>query len=280
MPHTIPELQQQVSDFLTDTSDNRELSERDRDYYDHKQWTAPQKAKLKSRGQAPIVVNRVKPKVEGLIGLYNLRKTDPKAYARTEKHDQASHVITDALRFVADNNDLDTMKMDVAEDFWVEGYGGAITNVREKANGEIEITVDRIPWDRLYYDPQSRKKDFSDARYMGMMMWLGIDQVKELFPDADTDDLLAGGTDLDDGETFEDRPRFQDRQRERVRVAWHFYIKDGIWWYAIFSGHNVLVEPEESPFLDDEGEPANIIEMVSANVDRDNNRYGEVRGYI
>jgi hypothetical protein len=94
---------QLVERFLDDTQDAREMSEKCRDYYDGKQWTEQQAAKLRSRQQAPIVVNRIKPKVNGLVGLYNLRETDPKAYPRTQKHEEASHAITDALRYVKDN---------------------------------------------------------------------------------------------------------------------------------------------------------------------------------
>jgi hypothetical protein len=272
---------EQVNSYLNDTMEARSLSERDRDYYDHKQWTAAEVAKLKARNQAPIVVNRIKPKIEGLIGLYNMRQTDPKVYPRTQKHEEASHVITDALRYVADNNDFDALKLDVAEDMWVEGVGGGIVEVRQKKNGEVEVVVSRIPWDRLYYDPHSREKDFSDAQFKGMMLWLNEDQFNTLFPDADFDDFLLEGADgMEDGDTFQDRPRWQDRERKRVRVAYHFFLEGGEWKYAIFSGSNFIIEPEVSPFLDDDGEPTCIIELVSVNVDRNNCRYGEVRGFI
>lgn len=266
----------QVEQFLNDTMDARSLQERDRDYYDHKQWTAQQEAKLRSRNQAPIVVNRIKPKVEGLIGLYNLRTVDPKAYARTKKHEKASHAITDALRFVADNNDFNSVKQDVAEEFWVEGYSGAVVDVKQKKSGDIEIRVEHVPWDRIYFDPHSRRRDFSDARFKGFMLWMDGDQIKEFFPDVELGDLCGEYRD----ETFEDRPKWYDKKRDRYRLAYHFWIKEGVWWYCIFSGDAFLVEPKESPFLDDEGEPACIIELVCANIDRDNQRYGEVRGYI
>ena len=47
----------QVEDFLTDTETARLNSERDRDYYDHKQLTAEEEAELKKRKQSPTVTN-------------------------------------------------------------------------------------------------------------------------------------------------------------------------------------------------------------------------------
>ena len=49
---------------------------------------------------------------------------------------------------------------------------------------------------------------------------------------------------------------------------------------SVFSGDVYFIEPQPSPFLDEFGLPSNPIELVSANVDRDNNRYGEVRGFL
>ena len=95
-----------VDSFLSTTADARSLSERCRDYKDNKQWSDAEKAKLLSRNQAPVINNHVKPKVEGLKGLLVQRKTDPKAFPRTQKHTKAAEAITDALRYVDQNVDL------------------------------------------------------------------------------------------------------------------------------------------------------------------------------
>ena len=49
---------------------------------------------------------------------------------------------------------------------------------------------------------------------------------------------------------------------------------------TIFIEDYELVKTQDSPYLDDEDEPTNPIELASANVDRDNNRYGEVKGFL
>jgi len=123
--------QEKIDLFLTSTMESRALSEKCRDYFDHKQWTAAEIQKLKSRNQAAIVVNRIRPKIKGLVGLYNMRQSDPKAYPRTQKHDKSAHAITDALRYVADDNDFQTKKLEVCEEFFVEGYSGCIVEVRQ-----------------------------------------------------------------------------------------------------------------------------------------------------
>lgn len=273
---------EQVDTFLESTATARQLSERDRDYKDHKQWTQEEIAKLTGRNQAPIVVNRVKPKVDGLLGLLSIRRTDPKAYPRTQKHENSSEAITDALRFVTDNNDFQDCKMEVADCFFVEGYGGAIVDVRKKGKNDIEVRIEEIPWDRIYFDPFSRKKDFSDCRFKGYMQWLGEDEVKEKFADLDAAALeqAMNSASLGFDATFEDRPRWVDKKGKRILVAMHYYKKNGVWWFCAFTEGLFLIEPAESPYLDEFGQPDCNIELVGAYIDRDNNRYGEVRGFI
>jgi len=273
------EQMEDVNKFLEATLFNRRLQERDRDYYNHNQWTESEIANLKARGQAAIIVNRVKPKVEGLVGMYILRASDPKAYPRTQKHDEAAHAVTDALRFVTENNDFADLKSDVAADFFIEGEAGVIVDVQENGAGEVEVNIGHIPWDSLFYDPYSRKKDYSDARYKGMMMWMSTDEIKEKFPKADIDAIMSQGNGGDEWD-FEDKPDWIDTRGKRARLTLKFYIHKSTWMMSIFAGKVDVVKPQESPYLDEFGQPSCPIEIVCANIDRDNQRYGEVRGFI
>ena len=277
---TLLELKEQVEDFLTQTEESRILSERDRDYKDNKQWTAEEREAIESRGQAAITVNRIKPKVEGLKGLLIQQKTDPKAYPRTQKHEKAAEVITDALRYVADKTDFDDLKLDVAENVFVEGYGAAITHVVQKGQ-DINIELTHIPWDRYYYDVHSRRLDFADKRWDGIIIWMDKTQVMEAFglSENKAEELLTSSDD-DGRETFDDRPQWVDKKEERIRICQHFYIEKGKWMMCFFASEKFLIKPMESPYVDEYGTAVDPIESISANIDRDNNRFGEVRYWI
>lgn len=274
---------QDIEDFLENTQDARFLSERDRDYKDNKQWTAEERAKVEKRWQAVVTINRIKPKVEGLKGLLIQRKTDPKAYARTKKHEKAAEAITDALRYVADQTKLDRIKLDVADNDFVEGYGAAIVEVEMKGNDPI-IQCTHIPWDRYYYDYHSRKLDFQDKRWDGIILWMDQDVVQEAFglSEKQVEELYheSGKIGASGDETFDDRPRWADRENSRIRICQHYYIEKGKWYVCYFTYNKMLIDPELSPYVDEYGESINPIEAVSANMDRDNNRFGEVRYWI
>jgi hypothetical protein len=273
---------EQIETWLTVTEDARYASERNRDYKDHKQWTADERATIEKRWQAAVTVNRVHPKVEGLKGLLIQRKTDPKAYARTPKHEKAAQAVTDALRYVSDNNKLDKTKLEVAENVFVEGYGAAITDVVYRGD-EPEIITTPIPWDRYYYDYNSRRLDFSDKRWDGIVLWMDEDVVKETFDvkDEDISELYTDSGSFSGGfETFDDRPRWFDTQEKRIRICQHYYIKDGQWHLCYFTKNKMLMKPELVAYVDEFGEPINPIESVAAYLDRDNNRFGEVTYWL
>jgi hypothetical protein len=278
------ELQRLVDAFenyLDVTDEARLLAERDKDYVDHKQWTDDEVNKLEARGQAPVVINRIKNKVNLLKGVQRKQRTDPKALPRTPQHEDAADSATDALRFVTDNEDFEITSSDVFEDTMVWGYGAAIVEA-EMRGEQAEIAINYIAPDRFYYDPFSRERDFSDAKFMGIVIWLDEQDAIDLFPDSEEQikGAVSSATDLVDGHTFEDKPEWVDRRRKRIRICQHYYEKGDVWYVAFFTQQAFLRDPQPSNYLDEFGEPVNPIEAQSAYVDRDNCRYGEVRSYV
>ena len=170
--------------FLDTTSAQRLNSELVRDFVDLKQWTPEEETVLKSRNQTPVVFDYIGEAKDYMVGHERDIRQDPKAFPRTKESEDGAQAVTDALRYVADNNEFDCTASDVFEDKVVEGCGAAITEVVERSNGEYEIVVTRIPWDRFYYDPHSRDRDFKDARFMGRVIWMDAEEAKEQYPDS------------------------------------------------------------------------------------------------
>lgn len=275
------DLKKDVEEFLTLTQDARFLSERCRDYYDGKQWTPEQVAALKRRKQSPIVNNRIKVKQNGLLGLTSVRKGDPKAYPRNVDHDSTSaEVVTDGLRYAADKAALDTTFLEVADNFFCEGYGAVNVIAELNPRGDVDIVVDHIPWDRIFFDPFSRKHDFSDARYKGFGVWMDEDDIRQAFPDASEDAFQMVEVDTD--ETFEDKPDWNIKSGRRTRhlVITQYSRFKGTWKLCIYTGGGYLMEPMTSPWLDEHGEPECPIEIEHAYIDRENDRYGELASFL
>lgn len=117
-----------VDSFEDATAEARKLAEKCRDYYDNEQWTSEEKAALRKRNQPDTVINRIKSKVDFLLGTEITTRSDPKAYPRNPGQDEeAAQAATDALRYIGDINRFNSKKTAVFENMIIEGYGGVKT---------------------------------------------------------------------------------------------------------------------------------------------------------
>jgi hypothetical protein len=265
----------------------RQLSERDRDYYDNDQLTAEEIAVLRARGQPPLVFNRIAPKIDTVIGTEIKMRTDPKAYPRTPREDTAAESATDAMRFVCDDNGWPYEKSQAYRNMCIEGTGGAEVRVERRPNGKIRIIIEHVPWDRSFWDPRSRYEDFRDAKYFGTVLWMDLEDAlaKPEWQDKQ-EELEAAINDsgsMDD--TYDDRPRYgvwvdTDHGRKRVKICQIQWKQGRDWYVATFTRGAFIEEPRKSPYVNEHGESIPCLVLQSAKINRKNERYGIVRALI
>lgn len=279
--HDVAPMVRRFEEAENSGTDAREASERDRDYYDGNQLTDAEVAALKKRGQPPVIFNRVRRKVDYLKGLEAQTRKDPKAFPRTPGDDGSAQAVTDALRYVCDDQDWDSKRSEAFEYKLVEGTGIVFVGAKQVRNG-IDPAIVCVPWDRHYADPYSRRYDYSDASYQGIVTWMDMDEAKRKYPGRD-DYIDATWAQAQASQTYDDRPKWNiwaDYTRKRVRVNEEYYLENGKWMYAVYTKAGFLVDPAPSPYLDEDGQPECPIKAVSLYVDRDNNRVGAVRDMI
>lgn len=259
------------------TYDGRKQSQIDQDYYDGYQWSADEKNVLRKRHQPDNVFNYVGLTVDGTLGVLKRGATDPRAFPNNPQDQDSADVASKVLRFIADYNRFDSMKLDAGHDYLVMGSMAALVEVAE----DLKVTVTQIRWEEFFYDPRARRKDFKDARYMGVAKWQYADDLARQYPERakEINLTVSEGAPISIDETFEDRPKEQttwiDRKKRRLMTV-ELYHNEGGWRRCVFTTAGVL-EEGESPFVDEKGNPTNPIEAQSCFVDRENNRYGMVR---
>lgn len=270
--------------------DARTKAERDRDYVDNKQLTDDEVRKLQRRGQPPISLNVIRSRAAFMAGLEKKQRRDPKAYPRNNPEDvNAAEAFTDGMRYVVETADYASKRSQAWRNIIVEGYGGLELAAIRKRDG-FEFTIARIPWDRAFYDPHSAEPDFSDARYLGQVLWMDFDEalaravsngyVDEKRAREVLETTLASAP--TQSRTFDDKPKWKvwaDGKRKRVRLVMMWHREPSGWKYCEFTNGGKLAYAE-APYVDQDGESYCPWIFESANVDRDNNRYGEVRHLI
>jgi hypothetical protein len=277
-------LEQFVRDFEAAedaTTDARKLAERDIDYFHEKQWTAEETQKLEKRGQPVVTFNRIKRKVNSLQGIEKQTRKDPKAFPRNPDDEDAARAATDALRYVCDDSRWDDKRSEAALDLAVAGTAAIMVGVKQTKKG-YDPDIRLIAWDRFYYDPHSSAFDFEDSKFMGVVVWMDLDDALAQYPDA-AEALESTWKQSRDSETYDDRPKWNlwaDYKRRRVRLCEHYFKTPQGEMYCVFTKGGFVVEPMPSPYLGGDGQPECPIKAASLYVDRDNNRYGEVRTMI
>lgn len=259
----------------------RKQSERDRDYHDNLQLTSDELAVLKKRGQPPYIDNRIKTKIDYLVGLEKQQRINPRALPRTPLHEDDADSASQALNYVADKENFDYKRSAVWRNLLIEGAGGMAVAIEADTNGQPCIRLRRVPWDRMFWDPHSSEVDFSDAGYLGTVQWMDYADALALYPDGQ-DALDATMTSVSHSDTYDDKPKFSlwaDKKRRRVRICAIWIKRDGDWHFAEFTKGGIL-KAGPSPYVDDEGRSDCELLFQSAYVTRDNDRFGLVRELI
>lgn len=310
-PLGLQELRKMFDDSQWLCRDARQDSQTSRDYYDGYQLTDKERQVLTDRKQPPVVINRVQRSIDGIIGVLRQGKTDPRALMRNPPDDlkisqpaprpqmmngaapgamqqppanlDAGDVASMALRYMADTTHFEEIQIDVAENGLIEGCGAAITESDEKGN----VSVTQIRWEEFFFDPYSRRYDFRDARYLGIAKWMYADTLAAMYPDSAKalGDFSASGTLLGmPDSTWEDRPvdgggvlNWVDGKKRRVMVIEMYHQDKGEWHRCVLYAAAILAYGL-SPYKGDDDETICPIEGWSAYIDRNNNRYGPVKG--
>lgn len=276
-------LKRMVDSFRDGTEDGRNYAVKSRKYFDGDQLDGPKLLALKRARQPRVIRNEITPAVNGLLGIVQQGKVDPKAHPRNPGNEKQADVASKALRFVSDSNRLHTIKVNLAEDHFVEGAWGVMVEAAD--NGDPMIT--QVPYEDLIYDPHSRDALFKDARFKGLGRWHYESKLAAMYPDFadDFDNVFASGWAGAMGLDREDQPEnaatgyWIDKKSRRLFVVELYHEDDGTWMRSVFVAGRVL-EHGPSPYLDEEGEPMCAAVFGSCYITRTRQRCGVVKAML
>lgn len=281
-PPTIETLRQGLDAAREDPHGNDTKCQRDRDYYDGpKQLNSEVRAILANRRQPPIYTNRIRPAINGILGVLEASRSDPQAHSRNPEDENAADTATKTLRFIADQSNFGEVKMEVAESYLIEGTGAVIVEM----DGD-KIVATQIRWREFYADRYSRRHDYADARFMGIAKWVDADVVRERWSvriNEIGDPMQPQGVGIWGGDKFEDSgdmgTGWINTRRRRVLLVEEYRIIEGEWKRIVYVAAGVL-EYGPSPYLDEKQRPTCPIVAVSCYIDKENDRYGVVRDMV
>lgn len=275
---SLAKVKRAYTDYLGSKQQEIKEQQQSRRYRHADHWTNEQIIALNKRKQPVVTYNLIGRKIDGIVGLVEKLRQDPKAYPRTPKHEQGAELATAALRYVLDEAEWKAKSPLVAEFAAIDGLAGIELELVEGDHGDREIDFDVVDNDGFFYDPRSIRHDFTDARFMGMGKWLDLEAAKELFPDQ-ADDIEASverGSELSSQSDRDNKFFHSVGDFKRIRLVDIWYKCKGEWLWCCFTGALKLMEGK-SYLLDEKGKTECKYVMFSAGVDHDGDRYGFVR---
>src|ERR1700761_3077439 len=110
-------------DYLFNKTQEIEEQKSARRYYHGSHWTEKQIKALRRRRQPVVTFNRIGRKIDGVVGVIERMRQDPKAYPRTPEHEQGADLATAVLRYVLDEEEWKAKSPEVARDAAIDGLG-------------------------------------------------------------------------------------------------------------------------------------------------------------
>lgn len=269
-------LRTQYLDYLTSKVDEIEEQKDARRYYHGAQYSAEQIRILRLRHQPPSTWNRVARKINGIVGLVERLRSDPKALPRSPKSEQGAEIATQSIRYVLDANQFKSLDPECLLQCGIDGVAGAQMILTQGDQGDPDIGLTFVIGDEYFYDAKSYRMGFDDNRFEGISKWVSLDDAITLFPHKAEllQGLIQSGSDMT---TAADREyKWVITATKSLRLIEHWYRHRGQWCWAFYVSE-VLLAQGLSPFFDDKGKRISSFIMFSAAVDHDGDRYGFVR---
>lgn len=163
---------------------NRYQMALDEDYYDSIHYTPQEAAKIRARGQQPIVFNEVKPSIDFLIGTERRMRRDFKILARRNRDEAATkdaETKTQLLKYLDDVGKVPFQRSQVADDAWKAGMGVMFVGLNDDPEQEI-ILRRKVSWRNVMADSlRSDRTDINTGRYFFEFQEVDLDVAQAIF---------------------------------------------------------------------------------------------------
>jgi len=174
----------QIFDDYSSKRDNwAAQAKEDKEFRLGKQWSAEQRQTLESRGQAPIVINRIHPAVESAKSMLTSNRPSFRCAPREDSDNKLAQVMSGMLAYMYDISDGRTVIRQAVDDYYVMGVGYLqVYQDPSKDMGKGEVCFHDVDPLDVYVDPNSRNRYFDDAENIIVSKLFTKDQAKNLYP--------------------------------------------------------------------------------------------------
>jgi hypothetical protein len=192
----LKEILKNLKDARTHFSDWRNTAKENYDFFSGDQWSIEDRELLQDEGRPCVTFNRIARTVNAVAGL-ELQNRQEVRYSPRETSDTGlSDMLTSAAKWVRDSCDAEDEESEAFQDTLICGEGWTETRLDTESGSESKVCIDRIDPLEMLIDPDAKKRNHDDARWVARIKSINKKEFEALFPDADfTSGNFWGGSD-------------------------------------------------------------------------------------
>jgi hypothetical protein len=197
VPDLVDEVYERRKDAGKHQGEWRRDAREDYEFLSGEQWDASDRAKLEEQGRPVVVFNRVGPIIKSVVGLEINNRQRIVYKPRTFDDAKLNEIYTEGARYVRDQCDAEDEESDAFRDAATCGMGWLHTYVDYEEDPDGQITLMRVPPLEMRWDPSSRKRNLSDAKWLLREKRWTMREIRERWPDK-ADDITPTPDVIDD----------------------------------------------------------------------------------
>jgi hypothetical protein len=201
---------------------------KDLEYFLLKQWTKDQETELSARGQAPLIIDRIRPAINQLIAILTANAPSFRVTGVTDDDVKIAQMFSDIIQHIWYENDGNEMAADWVKSMLIYGVSYLYWYFDEYGDeGKAKIRFESLNPMDIFVDPEARKEDLSDAssiifsRMITRERALALfpqfaDKIKRVLPSVD-DEKMYEGSDMHDEELVKILDEVRDEEKDLLR---------------------------------------------------------------
>lgn len=162
--------------------DKQKARNKNIEYYSNKQWSDSERAAHEQQFRKAFVFNEIQHKVDHLIGTQTQTRLDSSIQARERTDEAAAELLSHIVKWVEQINSIEYVETDVFSQALLGGFGAAVVRWEMEDVNYGYPVVESVPPNELFWDPNFKKPDLSDARWLGRLVYKTRMEVLEMFP--------------------------------------------------------------------------------------------------
>ncbi len=166
------------------------------DMYSGHQWSEEDKLLLDEEGRPAITFNRIARNINFVIGEEVQNRQEVRYMAREQGDARVNEVLTAAAQWVRDRCDAEDEESEAFQDALITGMGWTETHLDYSDNFNGDIEVERVDPLEMLWDPNAKKRNLDDARWLARVKYFTKEEFQDEWPDF-ADDVNAGKFFLD-----------------------------------------------------------------------------------